>query len=310
MKAIYSIFILTFSVNAFSLCNFSVSSSGITETVGSTNVEVVESLSASRPPGTDLNNCGYAYFFFSKGNANSYNRRAFNSQGESISYNLYKGMSKFGTLKDPYDFNNSNEYLSTYLQYPNSTIQNQFYFYLPAVSNSTMTRGGTYTDNININVFRGGVYSPWAYFEFNRTIPITIVVPKVINISLVDSGQNIDLNSTYKNLDFGTLETNEEMSFDLMVASNAGYRISFSSLNNGKLDNLQRGIKLDYTVKVAGSNINLSNSSTIPTLVAQGSGITGNAGTRIPVNVKIGTVNDNQWGDYQDYITITAATND
>ena len=114
----------------------------------------------------------------------------------------------------------------------------------------------------------------------------------------------------HKNLDFGTLETNEEMGFDLMVASNAGYRISFSSLNNGKLDNLQRGIKLDYTVKVAGSNINLSNSSTIPTLVAQGSGITGNAGTRIPVNVKIGTVNDNQWGDYQDYITITAATND
>lgn len=305
------LFLMLLQNKAMALCDFDIDTNSINETISSINTESPQTITASRPNGTSANNCAYAYFFFSKGNANSYNRKAYNSFGENLNYNLYQGTSQFGILKDAYDFQNANEYLRTYLQRPNENFQSQFYFYLPAISNSTMVRGGTYTDQVSVNVYRSGMNSNWAYYEFTRMLPVTIYVPKTVNISLVDSGSPIDLNSTFKNLDFGNLETNESKSFDLMVASNAGFRISLSSLNNGKLkNNTNANYVINYSLKLNGNTINLSNSASIPVLVATGSGVTGNNGVRLPFNVRIGSVDEEQWGDYQDYITITAATND
>ncbi len=297
--------------NAWALCDFDVTTDSINETVSSINIESAQTISVSRPNGTSASNCAFAYFFFSKGNANSYTRKAFNSLGEGLNYNLYQGTSQFGILKDAYDFQNANEYLKTYLQRPNENFQSQFYFYLPATSNSTMVRGGSYSDQIYVNIYRSGMNSNYAYYEYTRMLPVSIFVPKTVNISLVDSGSPIDLNSTFKNLDFGNLENNESKSFDLMVASNAGFRISLSSLNNGKLkNNTNTNYSINYSLKLNGNTINLSNSASSPVLVATGSGVTGNNGVRLPFNVKIGSVDEEQWGDYQDYITITAATND
>jgi len=312
MKLILKVlFLIILLPNAWALCDFDVTTDAINETVSSINIESAQTISVSRPNGTGANNCAYAYFFFSKGNANSYNRKAFNSLGEGLSYNLYQGTSQFGILKDAYDFQNGNEYIKTYLQRPNENFQSQFYFYLPSTSNTSMVRGGNYSDQIYVNIYRSGMNSNYAYYEYTRMLPITIFVPKIVNISLVDSGSPIDLNSTFKNLDFGNLETNESKSFDLMVASNAGFRISLSSLNNGKLkNNTNTNYSINYSLKLNGNTINLSNSANTPVLVATGSGVTGNNGVRLPFNVKIGSVDEEQWGDYQDYITITAATND
>lgn len=308
---LYFIVLYLLFAKAFALCNFDVDSNAINETVTSINTESVQTITTSRSNGTGANNCAYSLFFFSKGNANSYNRKAFNNFGEGLNYNLYQGTSQFGILKDAYDFQSSNEYLKTYIQRPGENFQSQFYFYLPGTTNSTMVRGGTYTDQISINVYRQGMNSSWAYYEFTRILPITINVPKSVNISLVDSGSPIDLNSTFKNIDFGNLETNESKSFDLMVASNAGFRISLSSLNNGKLKNTtNNSYNINYTLKLNGNTVNLSSSANTPVLVATGSGVTGNNGVRLPFSVNIGSVDEEQWGDYQDYITITAATND
>lgn len=312
MKLLINVFLVFIIQNkAFALCEFDLNTNSINESVSSINTESVQTLTISRPIRTNASNCAYAYYFFSKGNANSYNRRAFNTFGESLNYNLYSGTSQFGILKDAFDFQNANEYIRTYLQRPDENFQSQFYFYLPGSNNSSMVRGGSYSDQININVYRSGMNSAYAYYEFTRILPITIFVPKSVNISLVDTGSPIDLNSTFKNLDFGNLETNESKSFDLMVASNAGFRISLSSLNNGKLkNNLNANYTINYSLTLNGNVVNLSNSSSSPITVATGSGVTGNNGVRLPFNVKIGTVDEGQWGDYQDYITITAATND
>lgn len=299
-----------YSSLSFGLCNFNYAFSPIFVTSSSNNLDSVQSISVSRPSNTNSQNCGEAYTFFSKGSANSYSRKALNSFGESIDYNLYRSSNKNTVLKDFQDFQNSNEYLSTYLNYPNSLVISQFYFYLPAQNSTTMVRGGTYNDTITLNIFRGGIGSPFGYFELARSLPITIVVPKLVNLALVDTGAPIDLNSTNKILDFGTLESNEEKSFDLMIASNAGYRISLSSLNNGNLKKVSGNELISYSLKVSGSTISLNNSATTPVQIATGSGITGNSGVRIPLNVKIGDITNTSFGDYQDYITITAATND
>lgn len=309
MRKLMFINLIFFSHQLMALCNFNLTSNAINETVSNINLDTVQTLTISRPNGTSYSTCSNAYFFFSKGQAGQYNRKAINSFNEVVNYNLYKNSGQFGLLKDYMDFNSVNDYITATMQNPNVSVQSQFYFYLPA-STLAATRSGIYTDNIQLNVFRGSNNSQWGYFEFTRNIPIIINVPKSINISLVNSGSPIDLNSTFKNLDFGDLETNEEMSFDMMIASNAGFKISFSSLNNGSLKNTINANTISYSLKVQGNSVNLQNSSTVPVQVASGSGVTGAAGARLPVSVKIGTVNDSLWGDYQDYITITAATND
>ncbi len=307
---IHIIFLYLVSFNLLALCNFNLSSSSISETAGSLLVETSSPLSISRPTGTNASQCAYAYFFFSKGSASSYSRKAFNSLGESLDYNLYQGPGGFSILKSESDFSNVNEYIRIYLQHPKSTYTSQFYFRLPALSNVSLVRGGTYTDSISMSVYRGGISSSFAYYEFSRIIPITIFVPKIINISLVDPGSPIDLNSTFKTLNFGDLETNEELSFDLMIASNAGYRVSVSSLNNGKLKNTVNVNTINYSLFVSGAVVNLNGSSSTPVPVKTGSGVSGASGVRVPMKVKIGTVNDANWGDYTDYITVTAQTND
>jgi hypothetical protein len=303
--------ILSFaSFNLLAICNFNLSSSSISETAGNLLVETQSPLSISRPTGTNASQCGYAYFFFSKGSAGNYNRKAYNSLGEPIDYNLFQGPGGFSILKNEYDFSNSNEYVRIYLQHPTTTFNSQFYFRLPSLSNVSLVRGGTYTDSISMSVYRSGINSNFAYYEFSRIIPVTIFVPKIINISLVEPGSPIDLNSTFKTLNFGDLETNEELSFDLMIASNAGYRVSVSSLNNGKLKNTVNINTINYSLYVSGAPINLNGSSSTPIPVATGAGVSGANGVRLPMRVKIGTVNDANWGDYTDYITVTAQTND
>jgi hypothetical protein len=301
---------IIFIINAYSNCDYQLASPTIYQTTSNLNTNASYDLTISRPKKSNYNQCAYFYYFFSKGNSTNYNRKAVNGRGEGLSYNLYKYSNQSGVLKDLIDISNSNDYLTGYLQNADTPVLSNFYFYLPSTGTSSMVRGGVYTDNILLNVYSLGVNSPWGYYEFTRNIPIVINVPKEVNLSLVDSGGPFDINSTNKVLNFGTLETSEQVNFDLRVASNAGFKVSLSSLNNGKLKSLQNAPQIDYSLYVSGNMINLSNSASNPVLIATGSGVTGSQGSVFPMKVKIGTINDSHFGDYEDYITVTAVTND
>jgi spore coat protein U-like protein len=159
-----------------------------------------------------------------------------------------------------------------------------------------------------------GTYTNINSFEGYRDMNIFIVVSKFTSISLVDSGGSYDPTQTSKTLDFGELTTGEELSFDVRVASNAGYRLKISSANNGHLKRIgaiESTSQIDYTFYSNGTQIGLSNSSGSPVTIASGSGVTPAQGVRVPIRVVIGTVDSTKDpGTYQDYITLTTISTD
>jgi hypothetical protein len=291
-------------------CHYDLLSPSISQFASSTSMIVSYDLSIKMASTPVPDACKRFSFYFSKGNSTNYTRVAKNSFNESINYNLYKFSSLNSILKDKNDVNEDNDFLFGEIQDTNNNIVNTFYFNLPSLANGSLVRAGVYTDNIAMNVYSKGANGT-KIFEFSRNIPITINVSKVINISLIDSGGPFDIGSTNKTLNFGDLETGKEMSFDLRVASNAGYKVMFSSMNNGAMKNTINPQKINYGLTIAGNTVNLLNTATNPVTVATGSGVTISEGAQFPIKVKIGTVATTQeYGDYEDYITITAATND
>lgn len=254
--------------------------------------------------------CIFYTFYFSKGISGSYERRAINSYGESINYNIYSKANRSGVLKDRVDASNRSEYIRGLLYKKNQQATKGLYLNIPFSQSNTMLRAGTYTDNIVLSVYSLGQSSRLGKLQLTQNIPVIINIPKSVSISLIESGGVFDPNSTFKNLNFGNLEEGKELSFDMRVASNAGYKVMFSSLNNGSLNLINGNHKVDYTLYVSNNRINLNNTASRPIEVATGSGVTGSNGALMPVKVRIGNVNENKSGEYEDYITITAQTNE
>lgn len=250
--------------------------------------------------------CAQYFLGFTRGWAPNYNRYATNlSNGNKIYYNLYKNAGGTQILKNPSDITSDNEVLMGHIG-KNQELDLTYYFSVSPYTSSTLPRAGTYVDYVQVQAYSGKWWAINSY-EGYKNIAVQIIVPKLSAISLVDTGASFDPSDTYQVMDFGELEQNEQMSFDLMVVSNAGYNVTFSSNNSGVLKNttvMTGNNTIQYELYVNNSLRNLST----PSVVATGSGATPSSGNRIPVRVKIKNVDNKEPGIYTDYITITTTT--
>lgn len=293
-------------------CEYKLSIPAFNYTVMDENPAVSGSLSIAREKDNGQP-CSNYFLTFSRGQAGNYNRYALNSSnGEKIYYNLYKNSNATGALKELNDISSNNETLYGPIA-KDQTIALNYFVSLAPINASNPPLGGIYTDVIRVRSY-SGTYSGSNDYEGYRDLYININVPKSVSLSLVDTGDSYDSSKTSKTLDFGILEKDEELSFDVRIVSNAGYILKISSANNGELKRIDgSGSKseIDYDFYANNSKKSLSSSSSSPVTIASASGKTPSGGARIPIRVVIDEdVDDKDPGTYQDYLTLSVISND
>jgi hypothetical protein len=308
-KIILAIFLSLFSISILADCNYSISLPNATYTVSDLNPTTANNFTISLV-GNNYNPCKDFFFTFSKGaySAN-YSRLAKRTTSAAyVNYNLYKLVNSTGVLKGPNDAVSINEVIEgTLLTHQTQTLT---YYFAYTQSASSPPLAGTYVDNIRVNSY-SGTYPDYRSKEVDKNLQVSITVPKLASLSLVDTGGSYDPTQNMKILDFGELTTNQELGFDIRMVSNAGYLLKVSSSNNGSM-NIAGGAdinsKIAYNFLINNQSINLSTSQSIPVVIASGSGVTTAGGAVVSGKAIIQSVDGKNFGIYQDYLTFTIMT--
>ncbi len=304
MKSLLYLF-LSFPLFADQECKFDLTLQNATTTVEEVEQMVQQELIIKRP--NNSSNCSNYRVFFSKGLANSYQRKAF-SVGQfgtkSINYNLYKNINQVGILKELVDALNSNEYLDGRAS---DTTSAPFYISVPGFDIQSTPVAGVYNDNVQVALYSHSGNGNLS-FEEVRTFTVSLIVSKKVNLSLVDEGQPFDASSTTKVLDFGLIEKGQIKGADLRVVSNTPYQVRVSSQNGGALKLGTSAI--NYQMRVNSSNVSIGSSSGSGVVIGQGNYPTNSAGDVYNLKFEVLTDTTNLIGGlYQDVITVTAIAN-
>lgn len=253
------------------------------------------------------NSCRTYRLFFEKGLANSYQRKAFN-QGRSINYNLHPQINLSSILKSAADALSANERIQGVTEDRNTLYTNSFFVSNPGISAQEFPRVGTYTDNVNVAIWKVNQGNGEMIFEETKPLTLSFIVPQRLFVSLIEEGQVFNPTSTSMIIDFGNLRESQEKGADLRVLSNTPYKVSISSNNNGNLRHSNNSV-IPYTMKVNGVPVNLLGSSNGSVQIGTGD-LTQSAGDRYNLKISINAVPMNQSpGHYQDNLTITATAN-
>lgn len=303
MKILLSL-IFIFSAHARSKCNMDLY-------IGSVSIDQNSYSAAQSIPismrRTQYNNflC-YLYFYdFGKGNANSYQRVLENSNGDTISYNLYKPNDFQNILTELSSMNQNSDAIwdwdfNAYQNYQKSFSLNINY------NNTLIYPAGNYTDSVRVRLYSGLPFND-PVLEDTATFNINFSIQPSIALSLVDVGSPFTDGDTVQLMDFGVITTGEIMEADLKVRSNAGYRVYMKSENKGKLKHQTLNDKISYTMKANTTNVNL-NAGGKGDKVADKSGVTPAGGDNIRIKVTLGNPGNANTGVYTDFVTITAET--
>lgn len=305
MKALLLLLAMTTLAHADHDCDHNLSLGNATIQVQNGTQVISQSYTIRR---SDPSNgrCSKYRLYFSKGIANSYQRQGANASGARANYNLHQNILMFGTLKDVNDANSFLEYVQGNTPDENVNYTGHFYISVPGFYSQGSLAGGTYTDNVQIRVYSVSS-SDLESLEEIQPFSINLLVNVNMEISLVDEGSPHNASSTMKILNFGNLQTNQELGADVMVSSNAAYQVKLSSLNNGAMK--RGGSTLAYQLRVNGTPYGMTGSASSPVTVATGNP-TGSNPARYNVKVKItGDTGNLPAGDYEDTITITAIAN-
>lgn len=298
---------LTFEVQA-AKCDYIVSLSNAVVTVQDSTQVIQQPFVLRRDKGNDKN-CDEFRVYFSKGSANSYQRKAVNSIGNTIDYNLHSTITMMGILKQFGDAFSSTEFLQGTAPNVNQNYNSRYFISIPGLTSQNQYDAGTYTDNVQVSFYAVDASNGNLSLADVETFTISIIVATKINISVVDEGASYDASSTSKVLNFGYLSTNQEKAADIRVVSNTPYKIQLSSQNNGSLSNPARNSSISYAMKINGNAVTLAGSQATPVTVGQGNR-TSSAGDRYNTKVTItGQTEDKHAGSYEDVITITAIAN-
>lgn len=253
--------------------------------------------------------CDY-FVTFSKGGASDYNRRML-SGSNTLRYQIYKEAALTNILKELPEVTSDDEIITGSFGVGSDQTQTRTYFVqipLNLATTPTLKPSGTYVNTFIMRVYRDNPAN--SLLENSKNVLIKTTIQKNVQLSLVNSGGAFNPSDTTQAVAFGTLTTGASRAFDMRVLTNAGYRVTFSSQNNGALKHALANVTtaVPYTLTINGLPKNLSSSKTVPIVVASGSGQTSVDGVGHAVEVIIGSVTDKMAGAYSDIITVTAAT--
>ena len=241
----------------------------------------------------------------SKGTAASYNRFATDA-GRQLRYQVYSDIAGTKIIKDVPDTATVNDVLMVTLPAGSGPQVVQYFFDIPyALATSPfLAHAGTYTDSVTINAYEGAV--PAAYAsppDASAVVGISVLIEKLIKLSLTDLGGIFVDGATTKSINFGKLTTGEVSRFNLAMQTNAGFDIRLSSANGGNLKHVSAATLIPYTLTV--NNVLADLTGVIP--VVNGGGQTSLNGLIYPVKITVGAIPSTSIaGNYSDVVTITA----
>lgn len=305
-----SLFLLcAIAPGAYAACGLTLTASNVSVnwTPSFTYISVPINISKAGPDA-----CDYGVGF-TKGGAASYPNRRAADGGNIVGYQLYKENAFSNILKDVPDITSANDVVQGgFAGGVNLTQANSYYLRIPYNADvaPALIPSGSFTDTYTISLYEGS--DPLSYFTSvdSQTVTVTITVPKIIAISLVSSGGGFIEGQTTSNMAMGNLYEGQSSGIDLRVRSNAGFDVTFSSLNNGNLKHATANSLVPYKFYVNGALLNMSNSLSVPVSGVTRSGQTAMAGLAYPLKVVIGNVSTaaKLAGPHADAITITATT--
>ena len=311
MKNIALFLCLMSMAQAFADCGYNLTTPVFNYSVTDTNATASGTVSIERTKDNGTP-CSNYFLAFTKGWAGNYNRRGTNLlNGDLIYYNLYKNNNSTGILKEPSDITSPSETFFGPIS-KNQTVTQTYYFTLAPISAGTPPRSGTYIDVVQVQAY-SGFYTNINGYEGYRDLYVYINVAKFTSLSLVDKGGAYDPSITSKTLDFGILEADEQLDFDVRIVSNAGYVLKVSSSNNGVLvrsGGSGTSSQIDYDFYANAVKRTLTSSASSPVVIASATGRTPSGGAQVPIRVVIKDVENKDPGTYQDYLTLTVISND
>ncbi len=303
---------MMFSSLVSAACDYDLTVPTFSYSVGEYNPVVSGTVRVTRNQSTSAA-CNNFFLAFTKGWAGSYTRRGYNISTwiGFLYYNLYKNSNATGVLKEVNDITSVNEVLFSSIA-RGETKDMTYYFSLSSFDISNPPTAGTYYDVIQVQIY-SGTYTNINSYEGYRDLYMYLNVPKYTSLAFANTGGGYDPNQTFKLLDFGELEENEQMSFDVRIVGNSGYILKVSSDNNGVLKRVGgSGTKSEIAYDFYANNTkkSLSSSAGSPVTLASGVGKTPAGGAQVPIKVVIKSVDDKDPGTYQDYLTLSVISND
>lgn len=246
--------------------------------------------------------CGY-FVTVDYGTAASFSARHLDGpSGAELPVQIYADVSRTRILKNLADAASTQDVLSGV--FPEDSGGNTAdLVYRPFLQPQFYLRFGLYSQTYQVRLYQGTL----ADFKLEKTRSFTLVYTqqKRVDLSLVDTGGAFDLADTSQTLDFGTLTAGAIRACDLVLQYNAGYQLSLTSQNGGKLKGPGPTATIDYTLSVAGVARDLSSG---PLALAPVTGVSPPGGSRLPVQVTIGSLAGKGSGVYQDTITLTVTS--
>ena len=250
-----------------------------------------------------------------KGGAASYAARRGSDGGNLIDYQLYKENALSLILKDVPDLLTDDDVVKGgFNGGTNQTQTVNYYFEIPydAATAPSLVAAGTYTDAFTMNIYEGNVPSGYVTPVDSQVINVTINVPTMIGLSVIDSGGGYVDGQLTRNISFGTLSEGQSSAHDIRVRTNAGFDVTFSSANNGYLnhDDVTKNSQVPYKFYVNAGLLDMSNSAAVPVSGVTAAGQTSLSGLAYPVKIVIGNVlsSGKMGGAHSDVVTITATT--
>jgi hypothetical protein len=231
-------------------------------------------------------------------NTGNYTRQL-RSGGNSLNYVLYTTSAMTYQLKAPTTAVATEVISGSVAGLASQVIPLSFLFF---VAPGQVVPPGTYTDQITFSVYPA--YNSTGAPDITQTITFSVVVGAGAAISIVPTGSSFNSAAPQLTLDFGTLQTGQAKSCDVLILQNNNCTVNYTSANKGVLKQIPTPTadQIPYTLSASGLNIDL----TQPGSITLPSGVSPQPnGNRYPLIITIGTLGNPAAGTYQDQIIIS-----
>lgn len=225
----------------------------------------------------------------------------------TLDYNVYTTAGKANILKDITTAGGVNEIIPG--SFPNGAGQTspQTLYWTITPSQVVAAGASRFQDTtLNLILYEGillGVYLP----TDTKTITFQAKAESSVDLSLVDTGGAFNSADTAQTVSFGNMYTGQSLSYDTVIRSNDGYRVTLQSQNSQTLKHQTAATTVPYAVTFGGGNVNLTSGTAVQAASSAGT-VTTAAGTRFSTAFTIGAMTGAEdAGNYQDILTVTVS---
>ena len=251
----------------------------------------------------DTDTIDYLVTFGPGGSGDVNDRTLTNASGNSLDYQLMDSASSRNVLKDRNTATSDQEVITGSFS---GSDQRQHSFDLVLFSGQ-FPPAGTYTDSFPMRAYEGQLGSIETFIPRTANPSVSVTVPSIVRLSLVDPGGVFDPSDTDQRMDFGILQPGKTRQADLVVRANETFSVSLSSQHGGSLaiTDPNETSTIPYQLTFDGTTVDLSGGTSVTVL--SGVGPTSLSGLRYLMEAEILSFDLPTEGTYRDNITITVS---